>query len=51
MKKRRQIPEKYKWDLSTHIKDENEIKRILSIMEKLPDKLAKYNGKLNDKEL
>ena len=51
MKKRSQIPEKYKWDLSTHIKDENEIKRILSIMEKLPDKLAKYNGKLNDKEL
>lgn len=51
MKKRSQIPEKYKWDLSTHIKDENEIKRILSIMEKLPDKLAKYNGNLNDKEL
>ena len=51
MKKRSQIANEYKWDLSSYIKNESEINRIFSLMEELPTKLCKYNGKLNDKDL
>lgn len=51
MKKRSQIANEYKWDLSSYIKNESEINRIFSLMEELPAKLSKYNGKLNNKEM
>ena len=51
MKKRNQISNEYKWDLTSYIKNENEIKRIFNLMEELPTKLSKYNGKLNNKTM
>ena len=51
MKKREQINEEYKWDLSSYIKDEKEIEETFSIMEKLNKVLPDYKGKLDNKEL
>ena len=50
MKKRSQIEEKYKWDLSSYISSDEEIEKIFKIMEKMPEKYAKYDGNLNKRE-
>ncbi len=51
MKKRSQIAEELKWDLSGLIKNEEEIKNIFEIMQKLTEILPTYSGKLGNKEL
>lgn len=51
MKKRSQIDEKYKWDLSSYIKDENEIEEIFEIMKKLTEILPSYSGKLGNPDI
>lgn len=51
MKTRNQIEEKYKWDLSSYISNEQQIEETFKIMEKLIEILPTYNGKLSDKEI
>lgn len=51
MKKRTQIPEKYKWDLTSVIKDDAEIEQIFKIMEKMTTILPKYKDKLNNPDI
>lgn len=51
MKKRCQIEEKYKWDLSSYISSEEEIEKIFKIMEKRPEKYKKYYKNLGNREL
>ena len=50
MKPRAKIDEKFKWDLSSYIKNEKEIEEALNYIEKLTKIIPNYNGKLNDKE-
>ena len=49
MKPRAKIDEKFKWDLSSYIKNEKEIEEALKLIEKLTEIIPTYNGKLNDK--
>ncbi|MBQ8615530.1 MAG: hypothetical protein IJ415_03080, partial [Clostridia bacterium] len=51
MKKREQIDDKYKWDLSSYISNDKEIEEIFKLMENLIKILPTYSGKLNDKEI
>lgn len=51
MKKRENIDEKYKWDLSSYIKNDEEIQEIFNIIKKLTEIYPKYKNKLNNKEL
>lgn len=50
MKKREQINEQYKWDLSSYISNDQQIEDTFKIMEKLIKILPTYSGKLDDKE-
>ena len=51
MKTRDQIDNKFKWDLSSYIANENQIEETFKIMENLVKVLPSYSGKLNNKEL
>ncbi|MBE5741475.1 MAG: oligoendopeptidase F [Clostridiales bacterium] len=51
MKNRAQIDEKFKWDLSSYITDENDIENTFQIMENLIKILPKYSGKLNNADI
>ena len=51
MKKREQIPNEYKWNLSSYIKDKIEIDKIFKIMENLINILPKYSGKLENPDI
>lgn len=51
MKKREQINEEYKWDLSSYIANDEEIEEIFKIIDKLIKVLPTYKGKLADKEM
>ncbi|MBR4998741.1 MAG: hypothetical protein IKY10_02560, partial [Clostridia bacterium] len=51
MKKREEIDDKFKWDLSSYVNDEKDIEETFKIMENLIKVLPSYNGKLNDKEI
>lgn len=48
MKERKQIEEKYKWDLSKFFKDEEEFNLRLKNFEKNKDQIVKFEGKLGD---
>ena len=50
MQKRCEIEEKYKWDLSSYIKDEAELKQNLKYLKENADKFKTYYGKLTDKQ-
>ncbi len=50
MKKRKEIQEKYKWDLSEFCKDDNDFKEKCAFLEKELEKLVKFKGKLNNKK-
>lgn len=51
MKKKNQISKEYKWDLSSYIKNDEEIDQILKRMENLTDILPKYKGKLQNSNI
>jgi len=51
MKQRSQISEELKWDLSSYIKNEQDIEKAFEAMQKLIKVLPTYSGKLNDKEI
>lgn len=51
MKLRSEIEDKYKWDLTSYIRNDSEIEDTFKIMEKLIDILPTYSGRLNDKEI
>ena len=51
MKKRSQVADEFKWDLSSYIANENEIEEIFSIIEKLIKIYPTYSGKLSNKEI
>ena len=48
VRKRSEIPEEYKWDLSVLIKDEREFLNILKEIERELENLKKYQGHLFD---
>lgn len=50
MKERKEIDDKYKWDLSCYVKDENElINNLQNLKKNIPD-FTKFYGKFNDKK-
>ena len=51
MKKRSQIADEFKWDLTSYISNENEIEEIFKIIEKLTKIYPTYSGKLANKEI
>lgn len=51
MKKREEIEDKFKWDLTSYVKDEKDINETFKLMENLIKVLPTYSGKLNDKEI
>ncbi len=51
MKLRSEIEDKYKWDLSSYIKNEKDIENTFKIMKNLIKILPSYSGKLNNKEI
>lgn len=51
MKKRNQISKEYKWDLSSYIKNDEEIDQIFKRMKNLTDILPKYKGKLQNSNI
>lgn len=51
MKKRSEIEEKYKWDLSKYCKDEADFYLRIEKLEKKFVELAKFSGKLSDDEI
>ena len=51
MKLRSEIDEQYKWDLSSYIKNDNEIEETFKLMENLIKILPTYSGKLSNKEI
>lgn len=51
MRKRKEISEEYKWDLSSYIKNDEEIDQIFKKMENLTDILPKYKGKLQNSNI
>lgn len=50
MKKRDQIDNKYKWDLTKFVKSDEEWYKLLEKLKTYSEKLASFKGKLNDKE-
>lgn len=50
MKKRKDIEEKYKWDLSQFCENDNDFEKKCTLLEKECAKLEKYKGKLKDKK-
>jgi len=51
MQQRNEIDEKFKWDLSSYIANDNEIEEIFKIMENLIKIYPTYSGKLSNKEV
>ena len=51
MKKRSEIEEKYKWDLSSYIKDEQELEDNLKYLKDNASKYKDFYGKFNDKKV
>ncbi len=51
MRKRKEISEEYKWDLSSYIKNDEEIDQIFKKMENLTEILPKYKGKLQNSNI
>lgn len=51
MKLRKNIDEKFKWDLSSYVANDQEIEETFKIMQQLVEIFPKYNGKLSDKEI
>lgn len=51
MKKRSEIEEKYKWDLSKFCKNDQEFKTRLDALEKQIPNLASFKGKLSNEEI
>lgn len=51
MKKRNEIDEKYKWDLSSYVKDENELENNLKYLKENAGRYKQFYGKLGDKEI
>ena len=51
MRKRKEISEEYKWDLSSYIKNDEEIEKIFKKMENLTEILPKYKGKLQNSNI
>ena len=51
MQKRCEIEEKYKWDLSSYVKDESELKQNLKYLKDNVGQFKKYYNKLTDKEI
>ena len=51
MKLRSEIDEQFKWDLSSYIKNDNDIEETFKLMENLIKILPTYSGKLSDKEI
>ncbi|MFQ6724403.1 MAG: M3 family oligoendopeptidase [Clostridia bacterium] len=51
MKKRSEIDEKYKWDLSSYVKDEVELKQNLQYLQDNVNKFKEYYNNLTDKSI
>jgi len=51
MKKRSEIDAKYKWDLSSYVKDENELEENLKYLKENAEKYKIFYGKFNDKKV
>ena len=51
MKLRSEIDEQFKWDLSSYIKNDNDIEETFKLMENLIKILPTYSGKLSNKEI
>ena len=51
MKKRSQIADEYKWNLDSYIKDNNEIEKILKIIDDLIKIAPKYKDKLQNSDI
>ena len=51
MKKRSEIDELYKWDLSSYVKDEQELKQNLQYLKDNAEKYKDFYGKFNNKQL
>ncbi|MBO5910033.1 MAG: hypothetical protein J6Q15_00840 [Clostridia bacterium] len=51
MKTRQEIEEKYKWDLSSYVKDEQELENNLKYLKENSDKYKDFYGKFNDKAI
>jgi len=51
MKNREEIEQKYKWDLSSYIKDEKMLNEEFDYLEKNYNKFKNYNGELSNKEM
>jgi len=49
MKKRSEIEEQYKWDLSSYVKDEQELERNLQYLKDNLSQFKDFDGKLTDK--
>lgn len=47
---REQVEEKYKWDLSSYFKSENDFEKAFAKLEKTKDSLCKYENKLKSRE-
>ena len=50
MKKRSEIEEKYKWDLSRFVKDDKDIEELMQYIKESITNVKKYYGKLGDKQ-
>lgn len=51
MKTREQIEEKYKWDLSSYFKNQQEYDNDFKLLESKKDELCKYEGRLNSEDV
>ena len=51
MKKRSEIEEKFKWDLSKFCKDDDDFNERLKTVEQKISVFKKYEGKLSDEQL
>ena len=51
MRKRKEISEEYKWDLSSYIKNDEDIDQIFKKIENLTEILPKYKGKLQNSNI
>ena len=51
MKKRSEIDEKYKWDLSRFVKDDKDVEDIMKYIKDRIPAVKKYYGKLSDKQM
>ena len=47
-KNRKEVPDKYKWDLTSIFKNEDEFNKTFKEVEVLKDKLKNYKGKIKD---